>query len=871
MLKHSQQPTPANRRLGSASATVGLSIAALNLCNGYRKKKNLCPISEAVYAEFEADNLENFFLGFTCFCASTPIPTHADEDLMPKKAENKRCVMVSTLKKYIGQAKEELRRKFPEHPDFTGLKSNDDPSWYTGMLAAFERECNRFHMKIKGNEDIVFGDTTTHPIYRNATADQDPENDWQLEDNDEAGGAGGKVPKVVDYISLVDLKFICKKLLRESTFQSTNLQSRAILITLWMAAGRGGEVKFVDFSEWQYHPKLGVTDIGWTELKVLEKYSMPMIPDREGFWLDTFHAWGCYWAVEKGLYRNESAKISGHSNYLFPDLHNMTDARVAAHITTMIRRCLPAGCGKEIQAAFSAKSTRKGAVTEMSVHPECDILSVCARSGHSTGLSIDYYNDKTNISRGLPGAKALAGYKHLKNNVAAPRLECLGAHNKATILAFMDSCFVINIPYFQRGAKLFPVLKVVMATLIMYHQDVTRELSPSNAVATHLRECARRLNLKDAHHPQLCPEKTLDMWSALILQDFKLRNPEITSATPELASIAESLNQLATANMDLKATINLMMRQNDERHQQWITQTTQMQSWYEDEIATLKEELSKQQRKTAVLRSPDSAASYSDRRVRRRINTDIASEGNVVIETPVQHEILPATDHENPTVACSPNNDVAASLTAPTTAIATASGLLAPARLVYGAKSRQVAEGKSQQGINISVLLAEMHETNCFYNFHEKFHKNDNIPPQFHEKQLARNSLQIVEAVITNDERKKLTEKFENMEDKDRLDLYMSIQDKVLSKMWEYEGDDPEVKRKEQKKKAGAKIKPTYIAIGKRVHLYKTKIYMAQHPDPANQNKKEIRHVELIEHNEIPVPQSGTPPGNKSIRQMLGF
>jgi hypothetical protein len=219
-------------------------------------------------------------------------------------------------------------------------------------------------------------------------------------------------------------------------------------------------------------------------------------------------------------------------------------------------------------------------------------------------------------------------------------------------------------------------------------------------------------------------------------------------------------------------------------------------------------------------------------------------------------------------------DDVAASLTAPTTAIATASGLpaiVAPPRLVYGAKSRQVAEGKSQQGINISVLLAEMHETNCFYNFHEKFHKNDNIPPQFHEKQLARNSLQIVEAVITNDERKKLTEKFENMEDKDRLDLYMSIQDKVLSKMWEYEGDDPEVKRKEQKKKAGAKIKPTYIAIGKRVHLYKTKIYMAQHPDPANQNKKEIRHVELIEHNEIPVPQSGTPPGNKSIRQMLGF
>jgi hypothetical protein len=77
----------------------------------------------------------------------------------------------------------------------------------------------------------------------------------------------------------------------------------------------------------------------------------------------------------------------------------MPDVRVAAHVTTMIQRCLVEGCPKEIQAAFSgdssclissAKSNRKGAVTAMSVHPECDIiLSVWAQSGHSTGLSIE--------------------------------------------------------------------------------------------------------------------------------------------------------------------------------------------------------------------------------------------------------------------------------------------------------------------------------------------------------------------------------------------------------------------------------------------------------------------------------------------------
>jgi hypothetical protein len=66
-----------------------------------------------------------------------------------------------------------------------------------------------------------------------------------------------------------------------------------------------------------------------------------------------------------------------------------------------------------------------------------------------------------------------------------------------------------------------------------------------------------------------------------------------------------------------------------------------MQSFYEEEIAALNEQLVHQQRKTAVIGSPEVPISNTDSRVISRIQPNIESEADVVIETPIDHMAHP--------------------------------------------------------------------------------------------------------------------------------------------------------------------------------------------------------------------------------------
>jgi hypothetical protein len=123
---------------------------------------------------------------------------------------------------------------------------------------------------------------------------------------------------------------------------------------------------------------------------------------------------------------------------------------------------------------------------------------------------------------------------------------------------------------------------------------------------------------------------------------------------------------------------------------------------------------------------------------------------------------------------------------APTNPATDISTIIDPPKLLYGAKARVIAEGKSQKSLTVILLLEEMHLQNCFYKCPEELHKIEDTPHMFVERQLDKTTLQIVEVVITQleDERSKFKEKAEKMKEKSRLDLYMLIQDRVLYKMW---------------------------------------------------------------------------------------
>ena len=116
-----------------------------------------------------------------------------------------------------------------------------------------------------------------------------------------------------------------------------------------------------------WHPRYEVLDIMWTEVKLLEQYSMPMVPHKYHYFMDFYHGLGCFWFVKKGLFHS-GVDHEVIATFLFLGLHSMNDSAVSKKDTQVIRENLPRGCPTDIANTYCAKSTRRGSITELATH-----------------------------------------------------------------------------------------------------------------------------------------------------------------------------------------------------------------------------------------------------------------------------------------------------------------------------------------------------------------------------------------------------------------------------------------------------------------------------------------------------------------------
>lgn len=858
-------PATDHEALGRADATAQLRGSALNCVNAVRKIRNLPPVHQIQYAEIESDNLLNLFLIIAEEFSTRPIPANADENLMPRNKSNKKCCMATTLSKYIGQLKSYLMEKFPHHPDFA---NKQDPSWYKNLINQFERDCNRFHMNIKGNEDIVFGDTTVNPLYRgrdkaiNSLGTEADETMWYLE--------GYQNPIINDWLSLVDMRSICKELMRSArTLNNRNFQYRAWIVLLYAAAGRGGEIKFLNFSEWKYYPYIEVLDIRWTEIKVLSKYAMGLVPDRSTYLLDPYHALACFFALERGLFRTREQIHRSLGNYLFPDLHNISNDRVTGEVSKVIKKALPNNMPSEIKNQYSAKATRKGAVSTMAVHPQCGIFETCARTGHKTGTNIDYYNDKNSVERTLIGGRVLSGWQNPTAVTRVPRLESIGFSNKAAIWRFMQELYVISVEYFNPGKPLFPVIKICTASLIMYHEKVTLDLTPANSVSCYLRETARKAGISDPRFPGMSPEAVLMEWSKIVMKDFKAINPELSNADNNLDSMANAINHLAThvtnLTQELAANKNLMEEKeaNNERR------FSLMQTHYDQERASMVKEISDLRHKLAFIRTPPrvtstnvsttpqrrpSVVTTDNRNVRRRLDSSNAA---MDLPQPSTNNVSPAAANnsavnarEENTETCNNTGEVVEGSDSPPVECVNA-------RLVFSTEALFEADG-SNANMTIAAILDWLHVKDFLFGLRGPFKDSCGKPKWAKEPSHFYMFLELLDYILTPEQRTVLVLPAKDTPEKERVTLYRLLESAMMNKLYEFEGTTAELER--VAKRRGKKPMPTLSGVARRIKEYKKKIH------GNSEDGKWSQHA-LCEPDQI--RGNGTPKNNRSIAKMF--
>jgi hypothetical protein len=107
----------------------------------------------------------------------------------------------------------------------------------------------------------------------------------------------------------------------------------------------------------------------------------------------------------------------------------------------------------------------------------------------------------------LPAAKALHGYSDIHADVVLFTFDSIGS--EIDVSDFIDWLFVCNIELFQKGGALRTILLTAAASLVAFHNEVTKDLGYDNALSTKLRSIAIEANLTDSRLPHARPEKVL--------------------------------------------------------------------------------------------------------------------------------------------------------------------------------------------------------------------------------------------------------------------------------------------------------------------------------------------------------------------------
>lgn len=228
---------------GRAESTIGGDAAAKKFYNTFRALRGReTTFDEMLASEIESDNLEMEIVDLLIFITNNPIPVGYGKSFKPPGVEEDadahdepvKVLTEKTLLQYVGNIVQLFRQQFPTHDEFVGLGSHDSPEFWSRLQSRFGTELHRYHLQI--GSDYYFGDTEVWPIYSTNNYLPPPTTEYN------------------DYVSLIDLQFILKKLITNAkpagngVVEDGPLQRRAMILMTFVCVARGGEVKFIDTS-----------------------------------------------------------------------------------------------------------------------------------------------------------------------------------------------------------------------------------------------------------------------------------------------------------------------------------------------------------------------------------------------------------------------------------------------------------------------------------------------------------------------------------------------------------------------------------------------------------------------------------------------
>jgi len=165
---------------------------------------------------------------------------------------------------------------------------------------------------------------------------------------------------------------ICDELLKRG--DTPCYQDRAVVLCLYHAIGRGGEVSTLNFQMMHWDPNDDILWTGWHESKTSQENEISFHPDRVSYKIDVLHALGCY-IITQGDKLNSCDP--DEKDWLFPEFYNLASGGASAKATRIIKSLVD--YIPSLYPEHASHGLRAGPADDLAMNELVDVVSIIAR------------------------------------------------------------------------------------------------------------------------------------------------------------------------------------------------------------------------------------------------------------------------------------------------------------------------------------------------------------------------------------------------------------------------------------------------------------------------------------------------------------
>eukprot|EP01138_Halocafeteria_seosinensis_P012864 gb/GECG01013141.1/.p1 GENE.gb/GECG01013141.1/~~gb/GECG01013141.1/.p1 ORF type:complete len:705 (+),score=90.99 gb/GECG01013141.1/:1-2115(+) len=325
-----------------------------------------------------------------------------------------------------------------------------------------------------------------------------------------------------------DLITFCRRFLDENRPES--LMKRAALVINWLAVGRAGEVALMSWNCLLLPTDADYLIADWAQQKTSSFQMMSFFPDRTHYEIDYLHSLASYLLATRS--RN------GERSFIFPELQAVKAP--ATKLTAWLKE-------KDVQQVdYRGTSLRIGATNQLANTRGVELHHIIARGGWDfEGVNNVFHYLLQILQNVNVGGRALSGWSDCKSGAYLPRLVFMNTENAATIDRLLYFLFGAYLVIFQENPKITGLLHAMLASLLMYYEDVYADWGKDSFIIQQIATAATDANID---------YKCLLEWGRAVKKDFKSRNIDNVESTEML----DQVQQLRKENVELRDNVSQM-------------------------------------------------------------------------------------------------------------------------------------------------------------------------------------------------------------------------------------------------------------------------------------------------------------------------